>query len=198
MLCDLAASDVTPQLSGCIETPFAWATPLPVLVEQSLTPAVARDRGRRIDVRRLIGTAELTVLAWDRGVLSHGCWRMYEDIEDVHGFWEPIGRAAVSPWQLARLMLRRMAARTADAPGTRTAASALPQYAVGTQTYCRLSDLPADLRARYEQANVLTPRPGVRGVSDAVFPHDIARFLAVDSWTGQGMATDPTSVTRAS
>lgn len=183
LLCELPESAMTPRLAGAVDAPFAWTTPLPVLAEQAIAAALGRDRGRRIDVRKLIGTAEVSVLAAGTEAASHTCWRMYEDIEDERGFWEPLGRAAVTPWQFARSMLRRVAVGANYAPNARTTEAALPHYMASRQTYCRLSDLPDALRLRYEREHILMPQPAIKELPDAVYPHELANFLAVHGWT---------------
>jgi hypothetical protein len=192
--CELERGDGASKLVGtCQASP--WETPLVSLLVSALTAALSRDRGRRIDVRKQMGEAEVVVLAAGQPLLSRTCFRVYDDIIDSDGEWERLGRASVAPWKLAvHMLLRAGAARCCS-----QVRAAKPQvYWDGKQSYCRVIDLPKLLRGKFEQAHCLRPQPVVKGVTDAVFPAEMARFLALHSWTlppepghGSGAFPDP-------
>lgn len=180
--CELERGDGTLKLVGTCQAPSPWETPLASLVVPALTAALSRDRGRRIDVRKQIGTAEVVVLTSGEALLSYTCFRVYDGIADSKGNWQPLGRAAVAPWQLAVQMLLRVSA-------ARCCSQAHPLkprvYSEGKQSFCRIGDLPEALRKEFHRAHCLRPQPAIKGVVDAVFPGEMTRFLALQSWTPQ-------------
>jgi hypothetical protein len=178
--CELEKGDGALKLVGACQTASPWETPLTSLLVSALTAALSRDRGRRIDVRKQMGEAEVVVLAAGEPLLSRTCFRVYDDIIDSDGEWEPLGRAAVSPWKLAVHMLLRASAASCC---SQVRAARPRVYTDFKQSFCRVSDLPEPLRGQFAQAHCLRPQPAIKGVADAAFPSEMARFLALHSWT---------------
>lgn len=193
--CELDAGGPAPSLFGVCEAPVAWNTPIAELVEQGITAALARDRSRKVNVLKHIGTAELLVLVTEHELLSWTCWRMYDDLEDQDGFWPALGRARLTPWDLARRMLRR----SMSSPQARFTSRGPPEgrmppvYMARGHAYCRSKDLPPSLREAFERTHCLAPQPAVKHVADAYFPQDVQRFLALRWWmSGVFERTDDT------
>jgi len=182
--CELDSGDAAPALFGVCEAPLAWTTPIPVLAEQAISAAMARDRSRKVNVLKRIGTAELLVFVAQHELLSWTCWRMYDDLEDQDGFWPALGRATLTPWDLARRMLRR----SMSSPKARFLSMGPPEgrmprvYVARGHAYCRSKDLPPSLREAFERTHCLTPQPAVKHAPDAYFPQDVRRFLALQWW----------------
>jgi hypothetical protein len=197
--CQLDAVGPAPVLFGVCEAPFAWSTPIADLCEQAIAAALARDRGRKLNVLERIGTAELRVLASQHELLSWTCWRMYEELEDEDGFWPSLGRARLTPWELARRMLQR----AKSSPRARFKSMAPPEkrmppvYRARGQAYCRSQDLPPSLRETFERMHCLSPQPAVAGVGDAFFPHDTQRFLAFRWWMAGALEDDCDTAARS-
>lgn len=182
--CSLATSGDGPRLCGTSEAPYAWSTPLAALVEQAIAAALARDRTRRIDVLKLIGTAELFVFANRRELCCWTSWRVYDDLVDEDGMWPQLERSVLTPWELARRMLRR----SMSSPKAGIGAMAPPRkrmppiHTYRGIEYCRSTELPPTLREQLEYAHRLAPQPAVKDVPDAFFPHDVQRLLALRWW----------------
>lgn len=70
--CELDAGAEVPSMFGVCEAPLAWTTPIAALVEQAITAALARDRSRKVNVLKHIGTAELLVLVAHGAELQRG------------------------------------------------------------------------------------------------------------------------------
>ena len=172
---ELALGNGEPFATSTCEMPFAWELTVPQVVVHCLATTLARDNSPRLDVRKSLGTAQISVHKGARILVAHTAWRVYEDMQDEAGEWEPLGRRAVSGWQLAMLMLQRP-----RAPAFEKARTPLPPvYVKAQRPYCRIADLPGALQADYWAHGCLQPQPMVKGVADAVYPHDMARFLAL-------------------
>lgn len=172
---ELALGNGEPAATSTCEMPFAWELTVPQVVVHCLATTLARDSSPRVDVRKSMGTAEVSVRRGSRVLVAHNAWRVYEDMHDEAGEWEALGRRAVTAWQLAMLMLQRP-----REPAFATAKTPMPPVYVKAQhSYCRVSDLPEALQMDYWAQGCLLAQPMVKGVADAVYPHDMARFLAL-------------------
>ena len=172
---ELALGNGEPSVTSTCEMPFTWELTVPQVVVHCLATTLARDSSPRLDVRKSMGTAQVSVRRGSRVLVAHTAWRVYEDMHDEAGEWEPLGRRAVTAWQLAMLMLQRP-----REPAFANAKTPLPPvYFKAQRSYCRVSDLPAELQKNYWTPGCLQSQPMVKGVADAVYPHDMARFLAL-------------------
>lgn len=170
---ELSLGNGEPCAASTCEMPLCWELSAPQIAVHCLAATLARDSSPRHDVRKSMGTAQVSVRRGTRVLVLHTAWRVFEDMHDEFGEWEPLGRRAVTAWQLAMLMLQRP-----REPAFANARPAMPPvYVKAQRSYCRVADLPGDLQASYWTHGCLQPQPLVRGVADAVYPHEMAKYL---------------------
>lgn len=85
--------------------------------------------------------------------------------------------AGCSPWLAAQYRLSHVVWGSTDMPPVPPATDP-PVYEKEGQRYCRIKDLPPEAAAVYARHRMGSTTPCISGVDDAVYVHDIVRFLA--------------------